>query len=115
MKRAGCTVWCGGTLARWSLLPHWPSWPCRVRRGRRCREHPSATGILPGPPEQMAFPVEVSGDKRYLVDQDGKPWLMIGDSPQCMTGNLSVADMDVVLRRPGQPRVQHGMDEPDLR
>lgn len=54
---------------------------------------PSATA-LPAPPDHVAFPVAVSADKRSLVDQDGKPWLMVGDSPQCMPANLSVADME---------------------
>jgi len=39
------------------------------------------------------FPVAVSSDRRYLVDQRGQPYLLVGDSPQCMMANLSPSDM----------------------
>ena len=39
-----------------------------------------------------AFPLKVAGNARYLVDQKGRPVLLIGDSPQSMTVNLSTAE-----------------------
>jgi hypothetical protein len=36
-----------------------------------------------------AFPLKVSANNRYLVDRDGAPFLMVGDSPQSLIGNLS--------------------------
>ncbi|HEX4159243.1 MAG TPA: DUF4038 domain-containing protein [Rhizomicrobium sp.] len=40
----------------------------------------------------VAFPLKASADNRYLVDQDNVPFLMVGDSPQAMIGNLSKQD-----------------------
>jgi hypothetical protein len=37
-----------------------------------------------------AFPLKASKDRRYLVDQNGVPFLVAGDSPQSMFVNLSV-------------------------
>jgi hypothetical protein len=39
-----------------------------------------------------AYPVKVSASGRYLVDQNNVPFLMVGDSPQALTANLSTAD-----------------------
>ncbi|HEY1708349.1 MAG TPA: DUF4038 domain-containing protein [Rhizomicrobium sp.] len=36
-----------------------------------------------------AFPLKISADNRYLVDQNNAPFLMIGDAPQAMIGNLT--------------------------
>jgi hypothetical protein len=38
------------------------------------------------------FPLKVSANKRYLVDQRNVPFLIVGDSPQSMIGNLSLGD-----------------------
>src|SRR3974377_896324 len=35
------------------------------------------------------LPLKLSANKRYLVDQNGKPFLIVGDSPQALIGNLS--------------------------
>jgi hypothetical protein len=42
--------------------------------------------------DQIAFPIRSSANNRYLVDADGKPFLMVGDSPQNLIVNLSLAD-----------------------
>ena len=47
------------------------------------RAHPSA-----------AYPLRVSANRRYLVDRDGVPFLLMGDSPQALTVNLSEAEAD---------------------
>src|SRR5215475_1198860 len=36
-----------------------------------------------------AFPLKPSPNNRFLVDQNGMPFVMVGDSPQAMIGNLS--------------------------
>jgi hypothetical protein len=40
------------------------------------------------------FPVAVSPNGRYLVDQAGAPFMVIGDSPQCLSAHLTTQDMD---------------------
>src|SRR5947199_8573243 len=40
-------------------------------------------------PTGSAFPLRVSSNGRYLVDQNDVPFLMVGDSPQAAIGNLS--------------------------
>jgi Protein of unknown function (DUF4038)/Putative collagen-binding domain of a collagenase len=42
--------------------------------------------------DRIAFPIRPSVNNRYLVDADGKPFLMVGDSPQNLIVNLSVPD-----------------------
>ncbi len=53
-----------------------------------------------------AYPVKVSPTGRYLVDQDGVPFLMAGESPQAMIGNLSLAEAELFL----QNRRAHGFN-----
>ena len=42
-----------------------------------------------GPSANLAYPLKASSNNRYLVDQNGVPFLMVGDFPQAMIGNLS--------------------------
>jgi hypothetical protein len=64
----------------------------------------------PGQPVSVkvrkSFPVGVSANGRYLVDQNGAPYLLVGDSPQCLATNLSPADMDYFFA----DREQHGFN-----
>lgn len=46
-------------------------------------------GAAPG------YPVKVGSTGRHVVDQNGVPFLLIGDSPQGMIANLSLADAEV--------------------
>jgi hypothetical protein len=46
---------------------------------------------------QVAFPLKVSANGRYLVDQNNIPFLIIGDAPQTIIGNLSIADATTFL------------------
>jgi hypothetical protein len=48
----------------------------------------------------------VSADHRYLVDQNGAPYLLIGDSPQCLATNVSPANMEYFFA----DREQHGFN-----
>jgi hypothetical protein len=49
-----------------------------------------ATAALP--PASPAYPLKVSSNNRYLVDQIKIPFLMVGDAPQTLITNLSPAD-----------------------
>jgi hypothetical protein len=40
------------------------------------------------------YPLIASSNRRYLVDQDGMPFLMVGDAPQTMVANLSTAEAE---------------------
>jgi hypothetical protein len=44
------------------------------------------------PPPAFTYPLKASANKRYLVDQNGKPFLLMGDAPQCLSANGSVSD-----------------------
>jgi hypothetical protein len=46
----------------------------------------------PLPSSAVAYPLKASSNKRYLVDQENRPFLMIGDAPQTIITNLSVAE-----------------------
>jgi Protein of unknown function (DUF4038)/Putative collagen-binding domain of a collagenase len=45
-----------------------------------------------GSPASPAYPLKASANNRHLVDQNDVPFLMIGDSPQALIGNLSPID-----------------------
>ncbi len=52
------------------------------------------------------FPLKQSADRRSLVDQNGVPFLMIGDAPQAMVGNLSVAQAKFFIKN----RAKYGVN-----
>jgi hypothetical protein len=54
----------------------------------------SMAGPSPAAAASVAYPVKISDNHRYLVDQNGQPFLMVGDSPQAMIGDISEADAD---------------------
>ena len=41
---------------------------------------------------EVVYPLRVSANGRYLVDQNDRPFLMAGESPQALIGNLSIQD-----------------------
>src|SRR5262249_13026047 len=45
-------------------------------------------------PHAAAYPLRVSANHRYLVDRDGAPFLLMGDSPQALMVNLSETEAD---------------------
>src|SRR5271170_7974957 len=57
----------------------------------------SGGGATPDPPSPGAnlgaFPLKASANRRYLVNQNNVPFLIMGDSPQSMMANLSTAQM----------------------
>jgi len=72
-------------------------------------------GILPaGAPASTAtpvpaayvFPLKVSAGNRFLVDQNEAPFLMVGDAPQAMIGNLSPRDAAYFIA----DRAQYGIN-----
>ncbi len=52
-----------------------------------------AKARLPSP----VYPLKVGPTRRYLVDQRNVPFMIVGDSPQALTVNLSVADAEKFL------------------
>jgi Protein of unknown function (DUF4038) len=44
--------------------------------------------------QSPAYPLKVGETGRYLVDQAGVPFMIIGDSPQSLIGNLSPSEAD---------------------
>lgn len=47
--------------------------------------------LSPTAAKAVVYPLKVSANKRYLVDQRNAPFLIIGDSPQAMIGNISLS------------------------
>ncbi len=86
----------------------WPPWPSLVLWvGRRLcrpmsRRASSATpASVPSGPTRHAvadapsrLPAEGRSDGRYLVDRDGRPFLIVGDSPQALIANVSETQAD---------------------
>lgn len=53
-----------------------------------------------------AYPLKTSANGRYLVDQNNVPFLMTGDSPQALIGNLSGSDAEMYFAN----REAHGFN-----
>ncbi|MGE0826091.1 MAG: DUF4038 domain-containing protein [Candidatus Binatia bacterium] len=53
-----------------------------------------------------AYPVKKGPTGRYLVDQDGLPFLITGESPQAMIGNLNEAEAELFFAN----RKSHGFN-----
>jgi hypothetical protein len=47
-----------------------------------------------GAPSAVVYPLKVSSNGRYLVDQNSKPFLIAGDAPQSLIVNLSESSAD---------------------
>src|ERR1700761_630865 len=43
------------------------------------------------------LPLKVSANHRYLVDQNNVPFMIVGDAPQALVGNLSPADANFFM------------------
>jgi hypothetical protein len=54
----------------------------------------------------VTFPLQVSPNGRYLETASGSPFLLVGDSPQSVAGNLSVANADAYFA----DRAAHGFN-----
>ena len=51
----------------------------------------------PAANSRAVYPLKVGPTGRYLVDQRNVPFMVVGDSPQALTMNLSVADAEKFL------------------
>jgi hypothetical protein len=61
--------------------------------GAGCAMTPVAVAPPKAPgPGAPAYPLKVSANHRYLVDQDNTPFLVVGDVPQSMIGMISLTD-----------------------
>ena len=64
-----------------------------VRRARSAAPAPAGVRVArPAtllPTRAPAFPLSVARSGRYLVDRDGRPFLIVGDSPQALVVDLS--------------------------
>lgn len=49
---------------------------------------------LPGAVRAVVYPIQASANHRFLVDQTGAPFLLMGDSPQAMMVNVSEAEAE---------------------
>ena len=47
-----------------------------------------------GAAAQAAYPLKLSANHRYLVDQNGKPFFIVGDTPQGLMGRLTEQDAE---------------------
>ena len=65
-------------------------------------ERPADKPARPGP----AFPLKVAEGGRCLVDQNGAPFLITGESPQALMVNLSEEDAELFLAN----RQSHGFN-----
>ena len=76
---------CGVTLL-WAVAALGPA-------GSLSAAHPRAAAAPAASSRARAvFPLRVSADRRYLIDKRNVPFFVVGDSPQAMIGNLSVAE-----------------------
>jgi len=63
----------------------------------------TATGHRPARPRPAAqpagpvYPLALSANRRYLVDRRGMPFMVVGDSPHSLIGNLSVAEASAYI------------------
>jgi hypothetical protein len=57
-------------------------------------------------PDWPAYPLKVSGNGRYLVDQNNKPFLIAGESPQALMVNLSEGEAEMFFAN----RQRHGFN-----
>lgn len=51
--------------------------------------------VMPGlanAASSYVLPFKVSANHRYLTDQKGVPFMIVGDAPQALVGNLSPLD-----------------------
>ena len=93
-----------------------PAWLAYVRRASSARP----ASVRPARPARLlptrppAYPLKVGPTGRYLVDRNGRPFLIVGDSPQALIANVSETQADRYLRQPAGGRIQLGVDQPSL-
>ena len=96
MKRATLTI-----LALMLVLGVWGWSAAGQFEGTKKKEtDPGLAGAAP------AYPLKVSANGRYLVDQKGAPFLIAGDSPQALMVNLTEKDAEFFFAN----RARHGFN-----
>ena len=74
------------------------TWYFRVRAtdavGNVGQYSPAGSDTIVTAASSGKWPTSLSANHRYLLDQNGQPWMMVGDSPQCLSAQLSEADME---------------------
>jgi Protein of unknown function (DUF4038)/Putative collagen-binding domain of a collagenase len=55
---------------------------------------PQTIPTVPPPIGGFPVPTSISADHQYFLDQNGDPYMVLGDSPQCLSANLSTPDME---------------------
>jgi hypothetical protein len=66
---------------------------------------PTNAGVIASS-ESPAYPLKASANNRYLVDQNNVPFLLVGDSPQALIGNLSQMEAAFFMEN----RRRHGIN-----
>src|SRR5581483_3581327 len=56
----------------------------------------SALPAMAGP-DAPAYPLKPGANRRYLVDQNNQPFLVVGDSPHALIANLNTTDAAAYL------------------
>ena len=54
-----------------------------------------ASSARPAASAPPAYPLEQSANHRYLIDQAGVPYLMVGDAPQALVTNVTEAEAEM--------------------
>jgi hypothetical protein len=65
--------------------------------GQALASLPPATVRTPAKTSSPVYPLKIGPTRRYLVDQRGVPFMIIGDSPQALIVNLSAAGAEEFL------------------
>jgi len=73
--------------------------PKRLSSKSVSTRRPPACTRLPDPSAQKdyVFPLKVSGNGRYLVDQENRPFRIQGDSAQSLIANLTISEAETYL------------------
>ena len=57
----------------------------------------TATVTVPSSPSAVAFPLKIAPDQRHLVDQNDRPFLIVGDTPWSLITGITKADAETYL------------------
>jgi hypothetical protein len=77
--------------------PHTLSAVARDQAGNVRTSAPVGVTVSNAPAVSAVFPLSVSSDRRHLLDKNGNPYFINGDSPWELIQNLSLADADLYL------------------
>ena len=52
---------------------------------------------VPSSPSTVAFPLKIAPDQRHLLDQNDRPFLIVGDTPWSLITGITKADAETYL------------------